>query len=1039
MSNTRVENIRTNIYINDKTAGQNLRQLTNQSRKLRNEIALLTPGTDAFIKKTKELQQVNARLRDVRGQINGVSRSWSSVANSFNKYAAMVTAAGAALAGFALSALNVIKRNADLSDSMADVMKTTGLTNKEVQQLYSDLGKINTRTSRAELLALAEEAGRLGINGQKNILEFVKVANQLKVALGDDLGGDEAIREVGKLTEQFRVAEREGVGFEEAMLKIGSALNEVSAAGSAQARWQVDFLKRMAPTAENANITAANILGIGAALDEAGQTAETSGTALSKFIMDMYTDTATYAEIANVNLGEFSKLLQQDANAALLKVMEGLKGNNEGFTTLANKLDGLGLDGARAIGVITSLANNLEKVTQKQTLANTAMQEGTSLTNEYNIKNENLAAGWERLQRAIAGAFINSQLTNALKDIVFWLNKMIEVPVSQTMEEERIRMRSLELQIYHTNISHQERVKLINQLKEISPGHLSNINAETVSNNELRKSIAKVNAERINEILLKKEDEDIEEQNQKTAEYQADLLSREEQVRQRLVKLIEEQQKKGNQIDLPEGQSTLDQALSALKQLQDFQKNERFQLGGRLFNDVANFEVMINNLAAAEQLYNGQVDIGNRMQQKRNELAEKLGIILEENNNQTNNNDDNNTGPKAGDIKEEDGWLWRYDGTKWVKTLNLGNQEVNDKAAKAVKDAEEKIQEFLKAAQDARLINSLEGQEKELAQIQVKYDKMIELAKKHSIDLKAIEEQRALDIAAINARYEEDRLDKLEAQAQLSLDEQTANNKLAQELKLDSNELMLEYYRSDYENYQDFEKAKRKELEETARLEEEKKKQMEAAARKMASDLQIAAEEFPALAGAAKIAASAITLVDTYKGAQLSYNSLAWIPGVGPALGAAAAAAAVVAGLARVKKINEVQSGSYAEGGYTGLGFGTPDESGFKQAGIVHEGEYVIPKWMMQDQQVANITAMLENIRTSQGSFAGGGGVNTVVNNQSSSSTTVLNQQNVELLLGAILEKLDRPAVAVFNDKVVRDINERINRDNVINNRSKLN
>lgn len=54
---------------------------------------------------------------------------------------------------------------------------------------------------------------------------------------------------------------------------------------------------------------------------------------------------------------------------------------------------------------------------------------------------------------------------------------------------------------------------------------------------------------------------------------------------------------------------------------------------------------------------------------------------------------------------------------------------------------------------------------------------------------------------------------------------------------------------------------------------------------------------------AGKAAAVAAATIDTYKAANSAYASLASVPFVGPALGAAAAAAAIVAGIANVKKI----------------------------------------------------------------------------------------------------------------------------------------
>lgn len=65
-----------------------------------------------------------------------------------------------------------------------------------------------------------------------------------------------------------------------------------------------------------------------------------------------------------------------------------------------------------------------------------------------------------------------------------------------------------------------------------------------------------------------------------------------------------------------------------------------------------------------------------------------------------------------------------------------------------------------------------------------------------------------------------------------------------------------------------------------------------------------------------KAAAITQTIIETYKGAQAAFSSLASIPIVGPALGAAAAAAAVAGGLARVGQIRSARE----QGGqlYTG-------------------------------------------------------------------------------------------------------------------------
>ena len=75
-----------------------------------------------------------------------------------------------------------------------------------------------------------------------------------------------------------------------------------------------------------------------------------------------------------------------------------------------------------------------------------------------------------------------------------------------------------------------------------------------------------------------------------------------------------------------------------------------------------------------------------------------------------------------------------------------------------------------------------------------------------------------------------------------------------------------------------------------------------------------------------KAAAVAETAINTYRGAQAAYASLAGIPVVGPALGIAAAVAAVTMGLANVKKILQVKSGLPGDtgaGGASGISSGT--------------------------------------------------------------------------------------------------------------------
>ena len=73
---------------------------------------------------------------------------------------------------------------------------------------------------------------------------------------------------------------------------------------------------------------------------------------------------------------------------------------------------------------------------------------------------------------------------------------------------------------------------------------------------------------------------------------------------------------------------------------------------------------------------------------------------------------------------------------------------------------------------------------------------------------------------------------------------------------------------------------------------------------------------------------------------------------------------AASAGVIGALQIATISSQSFARGGYTGDGYGQRDESGFKPAGIVHEGEYVVPKKVLKTRQGALLTSRLESMRT---------------------------------------------------------------------------
>ena len=360
------------------------------------------PGTENWKKLNDEVQRTRTRMKELTDQSKAVHFTTYEMMDKLSKYAISISSAfrGASevIGRFSSS------RDAFLAydEAMTDAMKTTGLTKDEITDLSDKLKGIDTKTAQNELLGLVRAGGKLGISGQEDLLGFARAANQINVALSEDLGGDAeaAITEVGKMVDVFKL--KDEFGIEKAMLKVGSAINELGAASTANEGYIVNFSGRLAGIAPNAKISIDNVMGLAATLDSLHQQAETSATAVGQTITKMFEKTDSFAKIAGMSLKDFSELLNTDVNEAFIRVLEGMsKGGDGGMKAITEAMGEMSLNGSRAIQVLGSLANSTETLRQQQLVAAEAFNEGTSITNEYDLKNNSLTATLEKQRKAL--------------------------------------------------------------------------------------------------------------------------------------------------------------------------------------------------------------------------------------------------------------------------------------------------------------------------------------------------------------------------------------------------------------------------------------------------------------------------------------------------------------------------------------------------------------------------------------------------------------------------------------------------------------
>lgn len=386
-----------NLYDEIGLANLSLRDLGKRQKDLNSILRQLSPNTEAYKQYSAQLKQINDRIRELRGTANETRFSLSKLTDGFNKYGAIAASAIAGLTGITMTMRSCVDEYAKMEEAQSQVIKYTGLSKEAVKELNEEFKQMDTRTPRTRLNELAGDAGKLGISTKEGVKEFVEAADMINVALGEDLGKD-AITQIGKLANMFGDGDR---SLKENMLAVGSAVNSVAQSSAASETYLVEFTARMGGVGKQANMAITDIMGFASALDQNMLRSEMASTALSNLILKLYQEPAKYAKLAGLQVDEFTKLMSEDVNEAVLTFLEALD-RLGGMDKLAPVLDKMSLSGAEASSVISALAGNVGKVRKEQLGANMAFAEGTSVVNEFNVQNSTVQAELDKAKKRFA-------------------------------------------------------------------------------------------------------------------------------------------------------------------------------------------------------------------------------------------------------------------------------------------------------------------------------------------------------------------------------------------------------------------------------------------------------------------------------------------------------------------------------------------------------------------------------------------------------------------------------------------------------------
>ena len=402
--NTYLQEINETKRVLSNLSGATYNQLFQVRNRLRSQLREMTPGTEQYRQVLETLRQTQTRLTLATQEMNLAYTDqrglFARLSSTLNKYFLIISTAISSMTALILAGRKSVQAFMDVEEHLAKIRKYAGLTIEEVHRLsreLDDLSTIDTRTAHLELLDLAADAGRLGIKGVDNIKAFVTAADKINLALGEDLGED-AVTNIGKLANLF--GEDERIGLEDAMLSTASAVTKLAKSSTACEPYLVNFASRLGGIGAVAGISTGDILGLGSALDQNMQKVEMSSTALMTLITKIFQEPSKFARLAGRDVEEFSRLVREDANEALLQFLTSMR-EKGGFDALAPMFADMEMSGKRAIQVLSTLSSHVDQVRQAQLIANDAYEKNTEVEHEFSIINNTVQAQLDKRKKQL--------------------------------------------------------------------------------------------------------------------------------------------------------------------------------------------------------------------------------------------------------------------------------------------------------------------------------------------------------------------------------------------------------------------------------------------------------------------------------------------------------------------------------------------------------------------------------------------------------------------------------------------------------------
>lgn len=565
-----------------------------------------------FKQTEQDASGMNAKLKETTKVSKGLGASIKGATSSLFNMQNLMT-------GFAVGA--IVGGISAVTGAFSSLVSTFSGFSQSLSGLQAILG-----ASSSDMEVLSDQAKQLGASTQFTAQEVVGLQTEL-AKLGF------TTKEIQASTEAtLNLASSLDVGLSEAAMLAGSTLRAFGLDASETSR-VVDVM------AKSSSQSALDFSGLQESLKLVAPTSRALGVSLEETTayLGVLADNGLKGSIAGTGLSK-SFIQLTKAGIPLNEALEKVKNSSNQLNTAVELV---GVVGAKSL---LTLANNAPRIDKLKTSLDGA--EG-SAKNLAETRLDNLAGDTTKLGSAWEGFLLsiedgegmfNGLLRGIVQATTALLNFLTPTKeISEAMEDERTELFLLESELNRTNTTQERRTEIITTLQDKYPDYLGNLDAETVSNEELSKAINEVNKSLVNKIILQEKEEEILEQAEETASAVKDRIEEENLALDDMARIRKKLSDEGRTFAKVQGTIT-EQTTGLINELQkEFNKNvELRQQGKKTLSDnrligrsIDNLRLRRRKLFKVNRIVNEEEAKGNALYSEKDAIMQRLGISTE--------------------------------------------------------------------------------------------------------------------------------------------------------------------------------------------------------------------------------------------------------------------------------------------------------------------------------------------------------------------------------------------------------------------------